>query len=177
MAWGGPKRRHYFWKLFNSRNGITFFTRTAVGGGLAGELGRFFNYVNSNIGVTIFSVGATYLLTRGAKEEELSMAREENKANRLEIDELNSRLRTADEKISKLIESKTNTSSQFHRYVEKYHRCLGQKELLKFAYDNSVCFFRMTYNYKNIKNKVLGTIVVNKGEDDSNVKNSYGNSR
>lgn len=139
---------------------------------LSPRLGRFFNYVNSNIGVTMISIGATYLLTRGAKEEELSMAREENKANRLEIDELNSRLRASDEKINRLIESKINTSSQLHSFTEKYNRCLGQQELLKFAYDNSICFFRMAYKAKS-QNKGQ---IVNKEVDNSNVKKSYGNS-
>ncbi|MGE3920698.1 MAG: hypothetical protein AB7F64_07145 [Gammaproteobacteria bacterium] len=98
-------------------------------------LKSFWNYANSNIGAAFVGASATYILTKGYREEELKEAKEALSKTKYRLDEIDSRLRRADERVLDFVKLNTIMSSDLQN-------CLRSKDELRYAFDNSMCLFR-----------------------------------
>lgn len=90
----------------------------------------------------MIGVGATYILTKGAKEAELKETQTKLNLAEKRISELEFLQRQSDTAMYDSVQSKIENYS-------KLQNCLRKKDFYRFVHDNSFCFFRSYYNPHN----------------------------
>lgn len=125
----------------------------------------FWHYANTNVGSVLIGAGVAYLFTKGSREEEIRQMKQliESKDRKLNKQDL-----LLQESTTLLQKSAQNNFDLLNDKVAMQAdlECSQrQKTLLRYAFDNSTCFFRHIYSEDNVNPAITTAAQVNKSQN------------